>query len=77
MPSGQAGNYPALIVDGIVRGVWHQRRAGRRIAVTVEPFDALTSWQRRQLDEEIDRIGAFFGCTAELSIGPVSAGAHA
>ena len=25
-PSGQAGNYPVLLVDGVVGGVWHQRR---------------------------------------------------
>jgi len=22
-PSGQAGNYPVLIIDGVVAGVWH------------------------------------------------------
>ena len=27
-PSGQAGNYPVLLVDGVVGGVWHQRRSG-------------------------------------------------
>ena len=34
-PSGQAGNYPVLLVDGVVARVWHQRRSGRRIDVTV------------------------------------------
>ena len=27
---GQAGNFPVLLIDGVVAGVWHQRRAGRR-----------------------------------------------
>lgn len=27
---GQAGNFPVLLVDGAVAGVWHQRRRGRR-----------------------------------------------
>ena len=26
---GQAGNYPVVLVDGVVGGVWHQRRSGR------------------------------------------------
>ena len=26
-PSGQAGNYPVLLVDGVVGGLWHQRRS--------------------------------------------------
>ena len=29
--SGQAGNYPVMLVDGVVGGVWHQRRSGRRL----------------------------------------------
>ena len=28
LSGGQAGNVPVLLVDGIVGGVWHQRRAG-------------------------------------------------
>jgi len=38
LAGGQAGNYPVLLIDGTVAGVWHQRRSGRKIAVTVEPF---------------------------------------
>ena len=37
-PSGQAGNYPVLLVDGLVAGVWHLKRSGRKAAVTVEPL---------------------------------------
>ena len=43
MPSGQAGNYPVLLVDGVVAGVWHQRRSGRRVAITVEPLHRLSA----------------------------------
>jgi hypothetical protein len=32
----QAGNFPVLLIDGVVAGVWHQRRAGHRIHITVE-----------------------------------------
>uniref|UniRef100_UPI00403FFA72 DNA glycosylase AlkZ-like family protein n=1 Tax=Streptomyces sp. DG1A-41 TaxID=3125779 RepID=UPI00403FFA72 len=36
LAGGQAGNYPVLLVDGVVAGVWHQRRQGRRTTVTVQ-----------------------------------------
>ena len=42
-PSGQAGNYPVTLVDGVVGGVWHQKRTGRRLTITVEPLTPLTA----------------------------------
>jgi hypothetical protein len=76
-PSGQAGNYPVLLIDGTVAGVWHQRRSGRRLEVTVEPFEQLTVEERRDLDGQVERMGAFFNAQPRLMIGTVSAGAHA
>ncbi|HLW02223.1 MAG TPA: winged helix DNA-binding domain-containing protein [Ktedonobacterales bacterium] len=76
-PSGQAGNYPVLLIDGIVAGVWHQRRAGRWLDITVEPFDPLTAQERRALDEQVERLGGFLNARPRLTIGTVSAGAHA
>jgi hypothetical protein len=75
--NGQAGNFPVLLIDGIVAGVWHQRRAGRRIAITVEPLEALTSAQRRALDEQVARVGVILEGSPELTIGAVTVGAHA
>jgi hypothetical protein len=77
LSGGQAGNYPVLLVDGVVAGVWHQRRAGRKIDVTVEPLGRLTASQRRELDEQVARIGRFFDGRAQLTIGTVTAGGHA
>ncbi len=76
-PAGQAGNYPVLLVDGVVGGVWHQRRSGRRLAITVEPLRELTAGQRRQLGDEADLVGAVMEATATLTVGTVTAGAHA
>ena len=76
-PSGQAGNYPVLLLDGVVAGVWHQRRQGRRIAVAVEPLAPLSQRHRRALDEEVDRLGSVLDGDPVLSIGPVAAGPHA
>lgn len=76
-PSGQAGNFPVLLIDGTVAGVWHQRRSGRWIDITVEPFSQLTATQRSDLDDQVERIGAFFEGTPRLTIGTVTAGGHA
>jgi hypothetical protein len=76
-PAGQAGNYPVLLVDGVVGGVWHQRCSGRKLAITVEPLRALTAAQRRQLDDEAGLVGAVMQATPTLTVGTVTAGAHA
>ena len=51
-PTGQAGNYPVLLVDGVVGGVWHHRRSGQRVEITVEPIRPLTAPQRRDLEAD-------------------------
>jgi hypothetical protein len=74
---GQAGNYPVLLIDGLVEGVWHQKRAGKKLAVTVEPLRELASGEHRALEEQVEHIGQFQEATATLTIGTVSAGPHA
>jgi hypothetical protein len=76
-PGGQAGNYPVVLVDGVVGGVWHQRRSGRRLAITVEPLGELTATQRRQLEEEVELVGAVMEAAATLTLGTVTVGPHA
>jgi hypothetical protein len=76
---GQAGNYPVVLVDGIVAGVWHQRRSGRRIAVTVEPIGPAfrTARARAELAAQVDRVGEVLEGRAELTVGRVAVGPHA
>ncbi|MFD8230496.1 winged helix DNA-binding domain-containing protein [Streptomyces sp. NPDC059696] len=74
---GQAGNYPVLLVDGVVAGVWHQRRRGRRTTVTVEPLVRLTARQHRELGEQVERVGEVLEATPELVVGEVTVGPHA
>ena len=76
-PAGQAGNYPVLLVDGIVGGVWHQRRSGRKLIITVEPLSELTAEQLRQLGDEADLVASVMEATATLTMGTVTVGAHA
>lgn len=76
-PSGQAGNHPVMLVDGVVGGLWHLRRAGRKLAITVEPLRKLTAAQRRQLDDEVELVGFVLEGEAILSLGTVIVGPHA
>ncbi|MER5686467.1 winged helix DNA-binding domain-containing protein [Streptomyces sp. NPDC002205] len=77
LAGGQAGNHPVLLIDGTVAGVWHQRRSGRRIAVTVEPLSPLTTGQLRGLEEQVERVGAVLEGKPELAVGKVTVGPHA
>lgn len=77
LAGGQAGNYPVLLVDGVVAGVWHQRRSGKRIAVTVEPLKRLSATRVRELEAQAARVGAILEGTAELTVGRVEVGPHA
>lgn len=73
----QAGNFPVLLLDGVVGGVWHQKRAGRYLDLTVEPLADLSAARRRALDAEADRVGAFQELIPRLTVGPVTVGPHA
>ncbi|MET9906466.1 winged helix DNA-binding domain-containing protein [Streptomyces sp. NPDC006476] len=77
LAGGQAGNYPVLLVDGVVAGVWHQRRRGRRTTVTVEPLGQLSARDERELGEQVNRLGEVLGTAAELVVGKVGVGPHA
>ncbi|GAB2986660.1 winged helix DNA-binding domain-containing protein [Streptomyces pseudoechinosporeus] len=77
LAGGQAGNYPVLLVDGVVAGVWHQRRQGKRTTVTVEPLGRLSGAQERELREQVERVGEVLEAKPELVVGKVTAGPHA
>ena len=74
---GQAGNFPVLLVDGVVAGVWHQRRSGKRIAVTVEPLSPLAAGRARELEAQVERLGEVLEGTPQLTMGKVTVGGHA
>jgi hypothetical protein len=76
-PTGQAGNYPVVLIDGVVGGVWHQRRSGRTISITVELFRSLTPTRRRELDDEVELVARVMESEAALRIGKLAVGPHA
>jgi hypothetical protein len=57
--------------------VWHQRRTARKLAITVEPLRNLTAAHRRQLDDEVELVGAVMEATPTLTVGTVTVGPHA
>ncbi len=77
LAGGQAGNYPVLLVDGVVAGVWHQRLSGRKLHVTVESLKALKPAQLRALGNEVDRLAEIVDARPTLSLDKITVGAHA
>jgi hypothetical protein len=61
----------------VVGGVWHQRRTGRKLAITVEPLRELTATHLRQLQEDVELVGAFMEAEPTLTVGTVMVGPHA
>jgi hypothetical protein len=77
LAGSQAGNFPVLLIDGVVAGVWHQKKAGAKVAITVEPLRTLSARQIEQLDEQVERIGTILEARPTLTVGPIPVGAHA
>jgi hypothetical protein len=71
------GNFQVLLADGVVGGLWHQKRSGKRVALTVEPFIPMTAARRDELATQVARIGTILGATPDLTIGEVTVGGHA
>jgi len=76
-PTGQAGNFPVVLVDGVVAGVWHQKRSGRTIAVAVELLGRSTVSLRRRVEAEAERVAHILEGAAKVTFGPVTVGGHA
>jgi DNA glycosylase AlkZ-like len=76
LTGGQAGTVAVMLLGGVVSGIWHQKRSGRRTRVTVEPFVKLTAAHRRELDARVERVGVVLEAKPELTIGEVTARAH-
>lgn len=48
-----------ILVDGGIAGAWRVRRAGEDATMTIELGRVLSTSERRELDEEAERLGAF------------------
>lgn len=64
---GPAGT-PFLLVDGVCAGIWSRKRTAKRVDLTVAPARTLAKVERAGVEAEAERIGAFYGLPAQLSI---------
>jgi len=73
---GSIGNLPVVVVDGIVAGLWQQRRTGRRLEIRVETFQLLNAHQHQELEAAAARVGEILEAQSILSLGTVNARPH-
>jgi len=59
---------PVLLIDGKIAGVWRYDVAGKRLTVTVEPFQTVTRNARRRIEQQAEALAQFFGRTLALSL---------
>lgn len=66
---GRQGQVAAVVlVDGRVAGTWTHERRGEVVRVEVEPFEAPPARVRKALTDEVERLAAFLGAPADLSV---------
>jgi hypothetical protein len=58
-----------LLVDGVTAGFWDRAKRGKRIEVHAAPVRRLDARQRKELQAEVARIGAFLDLEPLLSVG--------
>ena len=52
---------PTVLVDGRAVAMWARKRSGRKLTITVSPFESLSDEERAGIDAEVEDIGRFLG----------------
>jgi hypothetical protein len=73
---GGIGNLPLLVVNGVVAGLWQQRRTARRLEIGVEVLRPLSLQQHQQLEAAVTRIAEVVEMECTLTLGAVEARPH-
>jgi hypothetical protein len=55
-------------MDGIASGVWEKKKRGKILEIRVDPFQPLSTKDKRSVQEEATRLGEFLGLTARIHI---------
>ena len=50
---------PTILVDGRAVATWTRKRSGRKLSITVSPFEALSGAIQAAIDREVGDIGRF------------------
>lgn len=59
---------PVILENGQVIGTWKQKRTGKKVVVTLEPFKSLNNSQVSDIEDEAQRLGDYFELAWELKI---------
>jgi len=59
---------PAVLVDGVIAGVWSYKLQGKRLLVDIEPFGKLSKTERAGIEREADSLALFFESELDLKI---------
>jgi uncharacterized protein YcaQ len=58
---------PVVLIDGAAAGVWRYERKGKRLNVTVRPFESFSRSVQHLIAEEGEDVGRFFDLPTALS----------
>ena len=50
---------PTVLVDGQAVATWTRKRTGRKLSITVSPFESLSNEVQAGIDREVEDIGRF------------------
>lgn len=50
---------PTILIDGRAIATWTRKRSGRKLTITVSPFESLSEQVRSWIDGEVEDIGRF------------------
>jgi hypothetical protein len=56
-----------VLIDGAAAGVWRYERKGKRLNVTVRPFESFSRSVQHLIAEEGEDVGRFFDLPTALS----------
>ena len=57
-----------LLIDGIAAGLWERKKKAKQVELRVSPTRSLDKGERTALADEAERIGAFLGLEAVLTV---------
>ena len=60
---------PIILVDGRAVATWARKRSGRKLTITVSPFESLSGEVRAGIDGELEDIGRFLGMETMWGVG--------
>jgi len=58
---------PVVLVDGLAAGVWRYGRRGKKLEISVHPFESFDRITRELVAEEAEDIGRFLGIPVALA----------